>query len=72
MIRVLQVVGVVLLVGLVLLRLTQVGYGLFHIFWVSGYPWWIQAPAVLALFGGFFYLFRTRAFTRRDRFRWWW
>ena len=36
-----------------------------RLFRESGYPWWIQVPAAVALILGFAFLFKSGALTRR-------
>jgi hypothetical protein len=42
-------------------------YALWQLFRESGYPWWIQVLAALALLAGFTYLFRQGTFGRSRR-----
>ena len=42
-------------------------YAVLNLFRESGYPWWIQVPAAIALIAGFAYLWKSGGLERLGR-----
>lgn len=71
MIRIVAWVVFAGLAGVLLVRAGAIAIVMPYALWLgfreSGYPWWVQGSAALALLAGFAYLFRKGTFDRWQR-----